>query len=81
MARMHLSASSTCFLLSSALPFTTGATVTFTPVAVFSTFVVVWLVSRFMPALVYSLASAADTSSSSTGRMRGSISTTVTLVP
>ena len=75
------SASNTSLLLSSALPPTNGATVTLTPVAVFSTAVVVVEVRNFIPRFVYRRCNATETSLSSTGRIRSIISTTVTSVP
>ena len=75
------SASTVCFLLSSALPLTAGAKVTFTPVAVFSTPVVTVEVWISMPCFLYSRPIASPTSLSSTGSTRSIISMIVTFVP
>ncbi len=58
-----------------------GATVTLTPVAVFSMLTTPVLVLMSMPCFLKTFSMAMPTSSSSTGRMRGIISMTVTLVP
>ena len=52
-----------------------------TPFSVFSTLVILVPVITLMPRLRSAFSSSAETSSSSIGRTRGSISISVTLVP
>ena len=74
--RTHSASTVSVFVLSAAC-----ASVTFAPFAVLSIAVVIVPTLNSMPCLVNARIAAAEMSSSSFGRMRSSISTTVTLVP
>ena len=72
----HSASTVSVFVLSAAC-----ARVTFAPVAVLSIAVVIVPTLNSMPCLVNARSAAAEMSSSSFGRIRSSISTTVTFVP